>query len=664
MAPSGRRDAIRAAVGARFGGGGTGPRSASGPPSGPREDAAPALLLARVVIVVVTCGFFFGGFVGLVESTRLSTAAKATALVLLLALVALHLRNCVRPADGSRPVGWMWTLGAQAVLTYLPMTWFHETWYGNPGFLAGAALLLLRPAWAGWAGFAAVLVAQVPVALAVRPTVVEALYLVVGQAALVGLAVYAPAGLADLVAALTATRTALAEAEVARERLGFARQLTDGVGASLTRIVERGDALLAGLRERPEQARPALTEALAEARDAMTRARAFAHAHRQDENAPPAPIAAEPTPRAVSVLRVVILILLIVPLPLRVLAAGHHSPGRWALFVGLLTAFVALYIRNCTPAPGGRPRGWRWTFAAQVVLAYAPLAVFDAKTWSVGLFLAGIALVLLRGPWRVLAVAAFACHDVYFGTWSPTALDHVYHVVWILERAALVYGLVRMADLARALGAARADLAAARVARERLRLGHDLHDLLGFSLSALVLESQLALRFADRDPEQAAARLAAGLAMARQALTDVDTVAGGYRGMSLAVEACAARGVLAAAGMVVEVAVDVGELPTGTDTVLATVLREGATNILRHSTASRCAITASVDPDGAVVLVLTNDGVRAAPGPVPTTAGMGLGSLVGRLAALGGTLSTGVDDEVFRLSARVPGQRRAESSAG
>ncbi|MFI1381579.1 sensor histidine kinase [Embleya sp. NPDC020886] len=354
----------------------------------------------------------------------------------------------------------------------------------------------------------------------------------------------------------------------------------------------------------------------------------------------------------------VILVLIIVPLPLRVSAASDYSPGRRALFVLLLIAFVALYIRNCTPAPGGRPRRWQWTFAAQIGLAYLPLVVFDARVWSVGLFLAGPALVLLRGPWRVLAVAGFACHDPYFGTWSPTALDHVYHVVWILERAALVYGLVRMADLARALRVARIELAAAQVARERLRLGHDLHDLLGFSLSALVLKSQLALRLVDRDPPAAAAQVTEGLALARQALADVGTVAGGYRGMSLAVEARIARDVPAGAGMVVEVAVDVGELPAGVDTVLATVLREGATNVLRHSAASRCTITASVEPDGAVVLVLTNDGVRADADPGPTGAGLGLRSLDGRLATLGGTLTADVVGEAFRLFARVPDQGR------
>jgi two-component system sensor histidine kinase DesK len=221
----------------------------------------------------------------------------------------------------------------------------------------------------------------------------------------------------------------------------------------------------------------------------------------------------------------------------------------------------------------------------------------------------------------------------------------------------LVYGLVRTAELARVLGAARAELAAVRVADERSRFGQDLHDLLGFSLSALVLKSQLALRFADRDPELAREQLAEGLAMARQALADVGTVAGGYRGMSLAVEAPVARDILIAAGMAVEVTVHVGELPTEADTVLATVLREGVTNVLRHSVARRCVIHAFVDETGTIALTLTNDGVPEADPSARSGPGMGLGNLVGRLGAGGGALTAERVDGEFRLCARIPEQR-------
>ncbi|MYW01923.1 hypothetical protein GT354_27340 [Streptomyces sp. SID3343] len=393
----------------------------------------------------------------------------------------------------------------------------------------------------------------------------------------------------------------------------------------------------------------------------MNQARAFAHTHKHSEQTAP-PVVDEPTPRAVAVLRVVILCLLIVPLPARVLAAGRHSTAEQALFAVLLLAFVALYVRNCVPADGGRPRWWPWTLAAQVALAYVPLVVFDFRTWSVGLYLTGLALVFVRGPWRWLVAAAFSGQDLFFGEWSTTTLDAVYNIVWVVERAVLVYGLVRMAEFARELIRVRAELIATHVARERLRFGRDLHDLLGFSLSALVLKSQLALRLVERDPELAHAQFVEGLVMARQALTDVDTVAGGYRGMSLAVEAPTAHGILSAAGVAVELTVDVGVLPADADTVLATVLREGTTNVLRHSSARRCSITAFVEADGGVVLTLANDGLRFRPasdvgsgsGSGP---GMGLTSLLGRLAALGGTLTAEAVGGEFHLCARIPGRR-------
>src|SRR5690348_12276805 len=138
--------------------------------------------VAQAVIAIVTIGFFFGGFVGIMTS-GMPPSRRVVPLVLLAALLALHLRNCVRRLDGGRPAGWRGTLAAQAVLTFVPMIWYSSTWYGNVGFLCGAVLLLVRPGRLAWAGFGAVLAADLPLSLAERPTVAEALYFLVGQAA-------------------------------------------------------------------------------------------------------------------------------------------------------------------------------------------------------------------------------------------------------------------------------------------------------------------------------------------------------------------------------------------------------------------------------------------------------------------------------------------------
>ncbi|GAA3315213.1 hypothetical protein [Nonomuraea dietziae] len=141
---------------------------------------AQALRLAQLVAVVASAGFSFGGFIGILYSDD-PPAAKAVAFAPLAVLLGLHLRNCVRRADGRRPRGWRWTLAVQAVLTGAGLVWFASTWYGNTGFLAAAVLLLIRRPGPRWGAFSLVLLAQFLSGLTVRPTVSEALYLMVGQ---------------------------------------------------------------------------------------------------------------------------------------------------------------------------------------------------------------------------------------------------------------------------------------------------------------------------------------------------------------------------------------------------------------------------------------------------------------------------------------------------
>jgi two-component system sensor histidine kinase DesK len=93
-------------------------------------------------------------------------------------------------------------------------------------------------------------------------------------------------------------------------------------------------------------------------------------------------------------------------------------------------------------------------------------------------------------------------------------------------------------------------------------------------------------------------------------------------------------------------------LPADVQGVLGWVVREGATNMLRHSEARTCVFALEPGP-GAAVLTLTNDGVAA--GAEPVRFGSGLAGLAERLAGLGGRLTaerTGPDG--FRLAARVP----------
>lgn len=616
------------------------------------------LRLARLVAVVVSAGFAFGGVIGVIYSAD-AAPRKAVAFALLAALLLLHLRHCVRRTDGRRPRGWQWTLAAQVALTVAGLVWFAATWYGNTGFLCAAMLLLLRRAWLQWGGFGLVLVAQYLSSATVRPTVFETLYVVVGQTAFVGLALYAVVRLADLIVDLRATQAELAEVAVARERLAFAEQLNDRVGGSLREVVSRGQAVLEA--EDPERARGELEVGLDTARLALTEVRSVSHTHREGGRTRPPrgaadraglPVAADLTRPVVAGLAAMTLLLMIVPRELRLALSAEVPAAHGWLFAAALVALLALYLRACLP---GGERGRGWTLAALATLTYAPIAVLGTEFWYVAVYLPGAAALLLRGPARWVAAAAVTVGDVYYHVavtgQATTVLDMVYGAVYVAERAIIVYAVWRMATLTAELRAARAELARVRVAGERLRFARDLHDLLGYGLSLVVLKAELAFRLLPKDAATARQELSDGLDAARQVIADIGSVASGYSEISLAAEAVSIRLTLAAAGIELGGEVRDVRLPAEVDTSLATVLREGTTNVLRHSRARRCTVDVAAG-ERSVRLRLWNDGV---PPAVPARGpGSGIGNLRHRLAAVGGELRVERGEGTYALVAEVP----------
>lgn len=191
------------------------------------------------------------------------------------------------------------------------------------------------------------------------------------------------------------------------------------------------------------------------------------------------------------------------------------------------------------------------------------------------------------------------------------------------------------------------------VAAERLRFARDLHDLLGYGLSALTLKAEVADRLLGHDQARTRRELREILIISRQALADVRTVAERYRDLTLAEELSSVRDVLRSARIHVYVSGDPGPLDRTANTLLATVLREGITNLLRHSNATVCRIRLW-EQRGAAQLVVCNDGARDASGD-PREKGSGLDGLARRLEAAGGAVSTVVNDEGwFFLVAECP----------
>ncbi len=364
------------------------------------------------------------------------------------------------------------------------------------------------------------------------------------------------------------------------------------------------------------------------------------------------------------------------------------SAGDIALVVLAAAAAVGLQLRHSLAAARGRrPRGWPLSFAALIGLADLP---FLSSQWYtsdwVGLgvqwFVIASSLMLLpRWAGALVAAAAtvvaavpYAVHDTSIGFSDQRAiLFGWYYVIILIMGAAALYGSARLVAVLAEGFAARTELAEQAVARERLRLSRDLHDLLGQSLSAVSLKGDLAIRLLGSDPPAAYREIESLTGVARSALRDMRAVAWDEHGVSLAAEADVAGAILRAAGVTVNVAVALPRLDADLDAVLGWAVREGATNILRHSQASNASITAS-RAAGLVRLEIVNDGAPA-PGDrdgsaVSSTisstassttggAGTGLAGLAGRARAAGGTAAgehTGAGS--FRLRVELPEEAR------
>ncbi len=218
--------------------------------------------------------------------------------------------------------------------------------------------------------------------------------------------------------------------------------------------------------------------------------------------------------------------------------------------------------------------------------------------------------------------------------------------------------LARLSDALRELHLARNELARHAVMEERLRLARDLHDLLGHTLSLIVLKSELAGRMMDKDAGQAAQEIHEVEHAARQALREVREAVAGYRQPTLFAELAGARQMLQAAGISCTIENDSPTLPPSSDTVLAWTVREGVTNVIRHSRARRCTIQVS-SQDGNASVAVINDGYREWKQDSPgAKGGSGLSGLTERVMAQGGQIEYGSllsdNNSLFRLWVALP----------
>jgi two-component system sensor histidine kinase DesK len=212
-----------------------------------------------------------------------------------------------------------------------------------------------------------------------------------------------------------------------------------------------------------------------------------------------------------------------------------------------------------------------------------------------------------------------------------------------------LYAATRLVKVLEELHTTRTELADLAVGRERLRVSRDLHDLLGQSLSAIALKGDLTLRLLGTDTRAARQEVVSLTAVARDALRGVRTVAREAHMVSLGTEIDGAMALLAAAGIHTRTQVDLPDLTPAVENVFAWAVREGVTNLLRHSSTRTCSIS-GVREDGRLRLEIVNDGANP-----PAGGGSGLAGLTGRAQALSGSVSARrTPDGQFRLLVEIP----------
>jgi two-component system sensor histidine kinase DesK len=234
-------------------------------------------------------------------------------------------------------------------------------------------------------------------------------------------------------------------------------------------------------------------------------------------------------------------------------------------------------------------------------------------------------------------------------------------VGWVASSAGIGMLILVMRDLRvrnDELRRARAELARMAVAEERARFARDLHDLLGHSLSVIALKAELAGRLLTDQPDQAASEVAELEEVARGALGEVREAVSGYRQPTLDGELAGARMALSAAGIDADVNREPSVLDPAVEGALAWAIREGATNVIRHSGARHCKLTVTSSAAGAGVEVL-DDGSGVPSAERNGHGGHGLEGLAERLSLLGGRLEAGGrPGGGYRLAVTVPVTRR------
>jgi two-component system, NarL family, sensor histidine kinase DesK len=327
----------------------------------------------------------------------------------------------------------------------------------------------------------------------------------------------------------------------------------------------------------------------------------------------------------------------------------RHSSGASAVagYV-VVAAFGVCYLLALPVGWQHRNRTFWYLYGLALGLTVAECFFARADAF-VFLVYVTVLTVATRRRWSGIAVLGYATVATVVPVAVPawhSSLDWDSGLTVLLVGFAM-FGFFHVIQSNRELAAARAEVARLAAENERSRIARDLHDLLGHSLTTITIKAGLARKLGERgEAERAYTEITEVEALSRRTLGDVRAAVSGHREVTLAGELATAREVLRAAAITAEVPGSVDVVAPQLSELFGWVVREGVTNIVRHSHSQACRISFGRDW---IELGDSGNGSGSTAGK-----GSGLAGLRDRLAAQGGTLHATTSLSGFTLRAEVP----------
>ena len=348
-----------------------------------------------------------------------------------------------------------------------------------------------------------------------------------------------------------------------------------------------------------------------------------------------------------------------------IVAPSWHN---WLIALGAIAVYFCIFVIYTRACDDNSPARF-WMIAATFLLGLV-LFPFNLGTITFFVYTAAFLPFNIASTRRVLMLFVAEALIIITETYILRAFFHANDSYWFNAIFAIFLlvivggGNIFFAQQKRADGKLRLaneEIEALAALAERERIARDLHDVLGHTLSVIVLKAELAGRLIDQDPQRAATEIADVERTARTALAEVREAIGGYRARGLAAEIEAARRTLDVAGVTLildsaaESVPPSAALTAAEETVLSLALREAITNIVRHAKAKTCRLN-FVSEQGHRRLLVEDDGEH----PL-IREGNGLRGMRERVEALGGHISL-ERERGTRLLIELP-LRPAESAA-